>query len=521
MLEGFTVTNGTGTYNSYLDLDVGGGIYCIDASPVIKADVVTENTAHWGGGVCLFGKNAKPLIVDCSIVKNTASWPENGGSRGGGVLFYKSSGHLKDCLIKENKVEMLGGGVAAHDVCTPVIEGCLFEGNIAQYLGGSFGGGIESTNGAQAVIKNNTFINNRAGAGGAVSINDAEIFNNIIMYNKADTGYGTNGCAYGGGIFASASTVNIHDNVVAYNTALTAGGGMMIDAYQGSIYNNSIHHNSATGSTYPGVPVVGGGVAFSLAYAATKVLTNCMIYANTADDYGGGVYMNYDTLLTMTNCTVVDNTSTKGGGIYCADQAALTVTNAIVFGNSTEIEYENVPPVVTYSDIGHGYPGTGNIQDNPRVVDYTIGDLHLMYSSPCRNAGNNMAPGLPAQDFEGQDRIVDGIVDMGADEFDTLLYYTGDPTPGGFVEIKILAPAYVKPVDLWMGAGLLDPPKHTKYGDWYLAAPWIGPVSLGQMDQNGLKILSGNLPPDPGPYDLNMQVFVHKELTNLCILEVK
>jgi len=80
-------------------------------------------------------------------------------------------------------------------------------------------------------------------------------------------------------------------------------------------------------------------------------------------------------------------------------------------------------PVVTYSDIQGGYSGTGNINANPLFVNAAGGDLHLSPGSPAIDAGDNTAPNLPAYDFEGDPRIVDGdsdgtaTVDMGADEF--------------------------------------------------------------------------------------------------------
>jgi len=76
-----------------------------------------------------------------------------------------------------------------------------------------------------------------------------------------------------------------------------------------------------------------------------------------------------------------------------------------------------------------GYPGTGNIEANPQFIDPATGDFHLQADSPCIDAGDNSAPALPANDFEGDARKIDAptvadtgngtppIVDMGADEY--------------------------------------------------------------------------------------------------------
>jgi hypothetical protein len=63
---------------------------------------------------------------------------------------------------------------------------------------------------------------------------------------------------------------------------------------------------------------------------------------------------------------------------------------------------------VTNSDIEGGYEGEGNIDLDPLFVDVSGGDSHLAPNSPCIDAGNNAAPGLPECDFEGDARILGG-----------------------------------------------------------------------------------------------------------------
>lgn len=59
--------------------------------------------------------------------------------------------------------------------------------------------------------------------------------------------------------------------------------------------------------------------------------------------------------------------------------------------------------------------GEGNISVDPQFV--ASNDFHLQATSPCINAGTNTAPSIPSTDKDGNPRIVGGVVDMGAYEY--------------------------------------------------------------------------------------------------------
>jgi hypothetical protein len=72
---------------------------------------------------------------------------------------------------------------------------------------------------------------------------------------------------------------------------------------------------------------------------------------------------------------------------------------------------------VTFSDVEGGFPGTGNINEDPKFIS-VASDNYRLAGTACIDAGSNAAvPASLTTDLDGFRRIFDGAVDMGAYEF--------------------------------------------------------------------------------------------------------
>ena len=132
----------------------------------------------------------------------------------------------------------------------------------------------------------------------------------------------------------------------------------------------------------------------------------------------------------VTNCTFASNSACWGGGMSSFDSSpAATVTNCIFWGDTLdncagssppddpgpEIWYSHTPPTVTYCNVQGGYSGEKNINRDPLFIPHTDRAWILSGSSPCINAGKLLA-GLPLVDIEGNHRIYNDSIDIGAHE---------------------------------------------------------------------------------------------------------
>jgi hypothetical protein len=298
--------------------------------------------------------------------------------------------------------------------------------------------------GAESVLSGFTIRNGKAGQGGGIycTASSPTISNCSITNNHADD--------KGGGIFCSASSTTFSHCIISGNSATiynpygptnSYGGGIYVDGGSPTLADSTVTGNFVTSSGWYPTSSMGGGIFCNV---STMQIHNCTISNNSGQDYGGGILFSAS-IASVVNTIINGNSSRWGGGVYFSSSPAYLTNCTIVRNNATDtnsgglhsansapklvnvILWENAPvqifkagtgdPVVTYSDIDGGYSGTGNINASPLFVSIAQQDYHLTSSSPAINVGSNAASELPATDKEGNPRIVNGVVDMGALEY--------------------------------------------------------------------------------------------------------
>lgn len=411
------------------------------------------------------------------------------GNQSGSVVHF-SAGHGADTVLDgftiRNGKNYIGGGVDCHG--GPTIRYNIIKDNVADgfIISDGLGGGIYCA--GDAVIKGNSIVGNvtqiatgNLVAGGGICVAyggfSPIIEGNLVMDNKALWGdYG-----YGGGIYAGdGDSLRIINNIIVGNEARDYGGGICLSS--------------------PG----------------TFIVENNTIYGNSAD-YGGGVMIGGSMKASMVNTVLWGNSAKSGQQVYLSSDCVLDISYSDVMGGMTGVHKSSTAQLNW---------GDGMIELHPMFADIKEGDFHLTYHSPCRDTGDNFKVTVD-EDFEGDPRIAHSTVDMGADEFYTHLYITGDAAPGGTIEGKLVGLPGTTPVGLFVGTGLLPSPVPTAWGEFYidLGQPWVLFYPLGAIPANGLMVLSTSIPGSvPAPYDLPMQALIGMNadsFTNVSVLEVR
>ena len=420
ILDGFTIRNGSASS--------GGGIYCADASPTIRNNVIEGNAAGYGGGG-LFCLRSSPRVENNIFSMNEASLgggigcdessaPEvtgctidgNTGLIGGGLYCGNGSAPSVTVNAISNNSATQGGGVYC-DLSDPTLQGNNIAGNTADY-----GAGIEILDASPQITGNAIIGNIAAVTGGGINcdqdtgVTSPEIASNLIQGNDA---------VNGGGISGFGASPTIMRNTISGNSAGT-GGGIRDISNESLIQGNVILDNTAS---------IGAGL-----YVASSLTTlvNNNIIGNIATGTGGGIACS-EASPEITHNTITDNAADIGGGIICLN-ASPTIANSIVWGNSavtvgTEIYlFEASDPVVSYSDIDGEWTGDGNFYLDPLFAGG--GDYHLTAGSPCIDTGTD-AGVLDDIDVDVRPQI--SGYDVGSDEFAGACWdFDGD----GFLEAQ-------------------------------------------------------------------------------------
>jgi hypothetical protein len=314
-------------------------------------------------------------------------------------------------------------------------------------------------------ISNNTITKtNGKPGGGIVVVSSHAIINSNIISNITTSGYTNPGISVTAstgkiesnnitnctnGIDCSSSNFNVNGNTISNCTRGAFFHGLCIDTLQNNIFKfctqKGLESNQAT------LEVINCGVTNNkffgvLSTKSTINLKNCLIANNSSGNYGSAITALYSTL-NIINSTIANNIdSTNSNAPVLFTSTTGDIINTIFWGNA----YRSTSRQIGFTDndlqpsfyncdikggsasfvlpVGGSFFGAYNscIADSPLFTNQTLPgsaydafgagiDWKLKTTSPCVNNGLT-SQNTTLTDFIGTQRVMNGIIDIGAFE---------------------------------------------------------------------------------------------------------
>jgi formylglycine-generating enzyme required for sulfatase activity len=384
--------------------------------------------------------NAVP-VATCDVWVANGVYMADGGYIPSGGSHVAGTGDRSDTFELRRGVAIYGGfdGVeTSRDQrnANPNSNGCVLSADID-------GNDIVELDGVTSSI---------LGANSYHVVSSLETMSSAVLDGFAITGGQANGTQpfqnFGAGIRIQFGSPVVENCRLVKNSSTSVGGGISVeDGASPSIISCSFLGNTGQG----------GGAIWSR--ASNTSIYGCLFSGNESISNGGAIYNHSQAFLTGTttigNCTFSgNNAGLNGGGLYNSSAGVASVMNSVFWDNTDsggndeggQIDARGGTVTIDFSCVQNGtagFIGPNSITSDPLFLDpvgaggvpgSTGDNLRLRSTSPCIDIGDNASVSA-ATDLDGETRIFDGTVDMGAyeytGEFDTGACCLGDPNGGG------------------------------------------------------------------------------------------
>lgn len=272
---------------------------------------------------------------------------------------------------------------------------------------------IQSCEGRDTIIEGFTVTNGYMGNGSTVNGGDGggmmilygctspTILNCIITQNTGSVS---------GGISCATSTPLIKNCVISDNTAYYDYGGGISCTNQTErviIENCVVKNNTAKYGC--------GGI--HIRFGRATISNSIVVKNHTTQGNTGGLYSNWNSN-SIRNCTIADNDG-YGLSIGTSGGQIVDVSNTIIWD---QISGSASILTTDYCNILGGRTGTGNIYADPGFIDPGNDDYHVAVNSPCVDTGDpDFVPAPNETDIDGQIRVMNERIDIGADEISDMI----------------------------------------------------------------------------------------------------